>query len=407
VGKGARFVIALSAMTVAVAGCTNAPDGTQSADYPQPSQRHSSAASPRDWASEVYSMRLYPSGFGLVGVSSAAAGSGGPRLLATTDFGATFRDLGPLTRPGTVVDDRAALGDSRLWLLTWDPDSTRSRLYRSADAGRSWSSAGVPGHNASAGSTDSIDFVDGNRGWLVKQMPNGEVSALYKTTDGGARWQRVNRRLPQVAPVVVDPAGDLWQAGGFFSDRLVHSTDGGRTWTPVELTHAPRRGDQLRYSLPAFFGDQILEAVGVFTDHGETLRVYHSRDGGRAWRPTARLGPLRVPVVAGYPRPADVAFATSRAWWVIASDPQPTVFHTADAGRHWHRHPLPVPPRSEALWLRITASDPQHAWALLTTTDHHSRLLSTSDSGRSWIALHPSWRRPDVSRKIRCCSGAD
>jgi photosystem II stability/assembly factor-like uncharacterized protein len=110
----------------------------------------------------------------------------------------------------------------------------------------------------------------------------------------------------------------------------------------------------------------------------------------RTWRPTARLGPLRVPVVGGYPRRADVAFAESRTWWVIASDPQPTVFQTADAGRSWHRQMLPGQPQSKPLWLRITASDRKHAWALLTTTDHHNLLLATSNSGGSWIALHPS-----------------
>jgi photosystem II stability/assembly factor-like uncharacterized protein len=283
-----------------------------------------------------------------------------------------------------------AVGDSRLWFLTWDPDSTRSRLYRSADAGRSWSSVGVRGHNASAGSTDSIDFVDGNRGWLVQRMPNGEVSALYETRDGGSRWQPVNGHLPQVAPVVAATAGDLWQAGGSFSDRLTHSTDGGHTWTTLHLTHASRGGDRLSYGLPAVFGDQILEAVGVVNHDGENLRIYNSHDSGQTWRPSARLGPLRVPVVIGSPRWADVAFADARTWWVIASDPQPTVFQTGDAGKHWHRHVLPVPPQSKLLWLQITASDRQHAWALLTTTDHESMLLSTSDSGRSWIALHPS-----------------
>ena len=386
-------------MTVAVAGCSNAPEGAhsaagstapESAPSADDSPRHDSRPSPGDSQPEIYSIRLYPAGLGLVSMSSAVTGSAGPRLLVTTDFGATFRDISPPARPGTVVDDMAAVGDSRLWLLTWDPDSTRSRLYRSTDAGRSWSSAPVPGHNMSAGSTDSIDFVDGDRGWLVQQMPNGPVSALYETTDGGRQWHQVNRHLPQVARVVADTAGDLWQAGGFFSDRLTHSTDGGHTWTTLKLTHPPRAGGRLSYGPPAVFGDQILEAVGVLNQHRETLRIYHSHDNGQTWQSTARLGPLRVPVVLGSPRWADVAFADPRTWWVIASDPQPTIFQTADAGRHWHRHALPVPPPSKPLWLQITASDPRHAWALLTTADHHSTLLSTSNSGRSWIALHPS-----------------
>jgi len=387
VGRAARLVIVLTTMTVAVAGCSNAPDGTPSASD---SQRQDSLPWPRDSQSEIYSIRLLPGGLGLVGVSAAPNGSGGPRLLATSDFGATFRDISPPTRPGTVVEDMGAVGDSRLWFLTWDADSTRSRLYRSTDAGRSWSSTGVPGHNASAGSTNAINFLDGNRGWLVQQMPNGEVSALYETTDGGARWQAVNGQLPQVAPVVAETAQHLWQAGGSFSDRLTHSTDGGHTWTTLNLGHTPRRGDRLSYGLPAVFGDQILEAVGVFNHDGENLRIYNSHDSGQTWRPIAGLGPLRVPVVGGYPRPADVAFAESRTWWVIASDPQPTVFQTADAGGSWHRHMLPGQPESKPLWLRITAGDRQHAWALLTTTDHRSLLLSTSNSGGSWIALHPS-----------------
>jgi photosystem II stability/assembly factor-like uncharacterized protein len=309
----------------------------------------------------------------------------------SSDNGATFSDITPdalKQRSATFVDDMASRGPDRLWVITWDADSTRSTLYGSADRGRTWRAAAAPGHNESAGSTDSLVFDDARHGWLVQQMPNGPVSTLYATSDGGASWREVNRKLPQVTPVASDPATGLWQGGGLFGGRLTHSTDGGRTWLADGPTPAPGRG--AASSRPGFFDGRVLVAISSLSSPGETVRFYGTSDAGQTWRELSRVGPLpHEPTVVGVVRRAQIAFADPDAWWLVASDPHPVVYTTSDAGTHWRHHPLPVPgPALKAPWLQFTATDQQHAWVLVTGNDM-SHLFATSDGGRTWTEVHP------------------
>jgi len=184
-------------------------------------------------------MRLYPSGFGLVGTATRPGGDGVAQLLETTNFGATFHLVSPPTAHYTVVDDAWAANRSLIWFDAYNTATTRERLYRTRDGGRSWASTAVPGHSQ-AGGSDSLDFTAARDGWMVNQQPTAPDATLYHTCDGGATWHFVAGGPPSpllsVAPVEADPASGLRQAGGLTSDRLGHSTDGGRRWTALNLT---------------------------------------------------------------------------------------------------------------------------------------------------------------------------
>jgi hypothetical protein len=373
----------LSALVLA-AGCARVAPRPA----PSPSRRPATAAPVRRAAAAITVIRLYRSGLGLAGLTTRPGGGGYARLLESTDFGATFRVISPVTGRYTIADDIWALNRSLIWFDAFSTVTARERLYWTRDGGRSWHSAAVPGHSLNAGATSSIQLTTPEDGWMTVQEPTGPGADLYRTADGGAAWHMVAGGPPsplrQVAPVEADPAKGLWQAGGLFSDRLEHSTDGGKRWQAFNLTGAPRATGtaatpQPWYSLPAFFPHQILTAVAVPHRNAEHLLVYASGDRGRTWARVSDLplpGPARPLGLA----PVRVAFAGPRAWWALVPGRHPRLFLTADSGRRWRQARLPAATQA---W-ELAAAGASHAWVLVTTASGSPAIAITEDGGRAW-----------------------
>ncbi|KUO06971.1 RICIN domain-containing protein [Streptomyces sp. DSM 15324] len=94
--------------------------------------------------------------------------------------------------------------------------------YRSTDRGASWSKVNGLG-------TDAMIVADRSAANTFYSLSNG---TLYASTDGGANFGARTSNLPSgKLRAVPGVAGDLWLSGG---DRgLLHSTDGGRTFTTL------------------------------------------------------------------------------------------------------------------------------------------------------------------------------
>lgn len=102
-----------------------------------------------------------------------------------------------------------------------------TRLYRSADAGASWTqpaSAGLP-----AGNVFALAFLDGLTGFAAtNRVPAG----VYRTTDGGETWSLV---ASGSSIRVIDGHAGLLAAGGFLVNDFRVSTDAGLSWMPASL----------------------------------------------------------------------------------------------------------------------------------------------------------------------------
>ena len=380
-----RLVVAAAVLLTASTACTSSVQDSGTATTPSPSRTGTTPVTGA--ALSATAVRAYPGGLVLAAADAGSGAERTTRVLVSRDNGGSFTDITPAgmgTTPALRVDDMVAEGSAHLWLAVWDIDTTKETVYRTDDGGSSWRAAPAPGHDMAAGARDSISFVDAEDGWLVQQMPTAPIGTLYRTGDAGAHWQRVNRRLPQVAPVVADPPTGLWQGGGSFGDRLTHSTDGGHTWTRADLGEQPGRATL--FGLPGVFPGQVLETTSSLTGTGEVLRFYRTGDAGATWAQAARLGPLRHEPKAGggYVRRAQLALVTPSVWWVVADVPRPTVYRTTDAGRHWTTHRLPGGAQDgSGPFVQITASDRRHAWATITGPDT-TRVLATTDGGSTW-----------------------
>jgi photosystem II stability/assembly factor-like uncharacterized protein len=99
-------------------------------------------------------VQLLSSQTGFVGTGLGSSGQPA-KLLATTDFGAHFRTIGPHVGRDTAVDDVFFLDRLHGWVVVWYVDTVRARLYRTSDGGRTWRSVEVGSHGVHAGACKS------------------------------------------------------------------------------------------------------------------------------------------------------------------------------------------------------------------------------------------------------------
>lgn len=169
------------------------------------------------------------------------SGSKGTHAV-TEDGGATWRSAAPAD--GATLDFRgvAAL-DARTAILmsAGDGPAGQARLYRSADAGRTWTLAfetRLPG-----AFLDAVAFRDARRGFVLGDPIDGRWF-LLRTADAGRTWTRLDG--PPVEPgeaafaasnsaLFLGPGREVWiVSGGLPKGRIAHSRDDGASWDIVE-----------------------------------------------------------------------------------------------------------------------------------------------------------------------------
>ena len=168
--------------------------------------------------------------------------AGGVFAIFTTTDGATWTrvpaDRLPPALPGegafAASGTNVALAPGgRIWIGT-----TKSRVLRSTDDGRTWSVVQTPVASGEATGIFSIAFRDAQHGVVVGGNYQQEKAAdrnVAITSDGGATWQPVaaSRGLSGYRSVVTRWAGMAghWLAVGPAGSDW--STDDGGTWTPA------------------------------------------------------------------------------------------------------------------------------------------------------------------------------
>ncbi len=285
----------------------------------------------------------------------------GPALFTSQDGGRAWHRA----RPGGAVLAVAAAGRSA-WALVarchghGQPTGQRAgqcplRLIVSADGGRTWHAARLPGASVPSlgGQPGPAELVRTSARTAYVLTSPGAASRLWITRDGGASWTR--RPVPcgamsaclAVAPdgtIVVVCAGQPGAGGQ--AKTVAWSADGGRTWT----VHRPCRTGTGAVCAPLGFGylGQIAAPAGrtVFLA-GPRSSLLVTRDGGRAWhlvRPLIGDSGGGTGAVAFFGRAGRAGRAgqdgrARRDGVVFGYDSrhneQPAIWHTADGGAHW------------------------------------------------------------------------
>ncbi len=238
-----------------------------------------------------------------------------------------------------------------------------SRIYRTEDAGVSWSLAFLM--EEPAGFLDCLDFWDENRGFAYGDSFDG-VPYILLTGDGGRSWTRV---AAESAPAANEGEGGFaasgtcaragqegrgWigtGAGG--SARVLATVDYGRTWTAAEtplvkgdvagiftLAIVPGAAADEGGNRPALedtptpSGRPPIMALGGDLDRREEIVAGNaavSLDGGGTWSP-ARPAPIKGAVYG------NSGGGTGANRWVVAVAP-PGAAYTGDMGESWEALP--------------------------------------------------------------------
>lgn len=193
-----------------------------------------------------------------IGARSEGLRPDGGVIVATNDGGRTWRPRSRIR--GYHVRQLERASATVVWAVAARPmrnrgGYSRSRLFRSDDGGRSWRPVAAPPLGFG-----TLSVVDRRTAFLY-----GEAGTL-RTLDGGTTWGRLGRHS-------IYGAGFLDALHGYATrgdDRLVATSDGGKTWQPVALPD----------------GFRVLDVSAHAPDRvwltGER-RILRSDDGGRHW----------------------------------------------------------------------------------------------------------------------------
>ena len=229
----------------------------------------------------------------------------------TTNSGITFEPVFRDLETASVGDVTVAPSNPNVvWVGTGEPQNRQSSpwgngVYRSTDAGRSWTHLGLENTHHIARiqvhpNDPDVAYVAAV-GHLWGANPERGV---YRTLDGGESWERVLYvdDVTGAIDLVMDPNDPrtlfaaMYQRqrkpwgfnGGGPGSGIHRTTDGGRTW--VELTRGLPEGDLGRIGLDVYRGDPNFvcaivqaDASGEPEDDPEEDGVYCSTDRGETW----------------------------------------------------------------------------------------------------------------------------
>jgi photosystem II stability/assembly factor-like uncharacterized protein len=297
---------------------------------------------------------------------------------------------------------------------------TTARLYRTIDAGQTWTSLPVPD---AKGSVLSWSFIDSYYGWALISGTSAVFplpAYLYRTDDGGRTWQDLG--VPASSPDRVFEASFTYFTTGWLSSAnegpyAYKTSDFGETWTRVPLPAPPGgwpTGGTFMVAVQPTSGGGVTANVTFFPrltgrkGQGATIRDYppltvRAFDGGRPVTYTydTSIGSSLITVAPIAQPPNQTELATSDSgsswssitvpsqagaigyldaadWWWVGAGLQAV---TRDGGETWStaagidvQAPLPGS-------LRIL--DRLHAW-LIGTYRSRAVLEATADGGRHW-----------------------
>ena len=221
--------------------------------------------------------------------------------------------------------------------IVWASGSASSVL-RTTDGGATWQKLSV--------TSDQLDFrdvdaIDANTVYLLS-IGNGPASRIYKTTDGGVTWQLQFRNED---PKAFYDAMAFWDAthGIVIGDSIdgqfcILTTANGRDWNRIPQSSLPRALEN--EGAFAASGSNIAltgkSEAWIATGGAAKSRVLHTKDGGRTW--TIAATPLKAGSSAGI---FSIAFRDAKHGIVVGGDYSKekdaidNAAITNDGGRTW------------------------------------------------------------------------
>lgn len=290
------------------------------------------------------------------------------RVMRPTGNGDWF-SLGP--PGGDVFDAAASTTDPGITLAGIAPDgSSGGTLYRSTDAGNTWSEVPPLGGI----SVFDIEFASSGVVYI------GTEHSVRRSTDGGVSWTLLNLGIgsnDQVFDVAIDPSNQsiIWagiaDAIGGQPVNVIRSTDSGATWS----NRTPPLGDPISCREIAVDPSDSNTVIAVFGGAFGGGQVWTTTDGGDSWT-NRSAGLPNNPMQA-------VVYDGSRllvGGGQLFGSQNVGLYQSTDVGATWaplHDGTWPV------LVVDAIAVDPNNTQTIFVATDG-SGVNRTTDGGNTW-----------------------
>lgn len=268
------------------------------------------------------------------------------------------------------------------------------RIFRTTDGGRHWEKVhDTPGtYFRALGMVDARHGFAGNIG--TDYFPGvTDTRPLYRTSDGGRTWTPIDDPvvLAMRGVCAIDIVHELFINAGALGHRtvvhvggrvggpahLLRSLDGGATWSMIDLS------SQAGMIVDVKFFDAQRGLVFAATDPAiekANALILRTEDGGETWTPVYRsTRGFEITWKGAFPTP-EVGYATIQSY-----DPDPAasrryVAKTLDGGRTWTELPLVDDAGVRAFGVGFL--DAEHGWV-----GTNKGGFETRDGGATWTRV--------------------
>ena len=220
---------------------------------------------------------------------------------------------------------------------------------------------------------------------------SGSGSTVLHTTDGGATWTRVEVTTDRVDFRDVDAINErtayLLSIGKGEASRIYKTTDAGATWTAQFTNHDPN----VFVDAMTFWDEAHGLVIGDSIDGQFCL--FQTADAGATW---TRVPPQSLPPAL----PNEGAFAASgtniavfgtHAWIGTGASTTARVLHTPDRGRTWTVASTPLASGNSSGIFSVAFRDAQHGVIVggdfAKEAEAVDNLAVTADGGATWTLV--------------------
>ena len=270
-----------------------------------------------------------------------------------------------------------AVGGSAINNITVDPTdrrllfaATANGLYKSYDAGQSWSRS-----FAGATTAERVTFRVAIRPGEPSLLILGTASGMYSSTDKGDSWAK----NATVGGVVNDVAFDLQDPNYIYlatNGGVLRSTDGGQSFILVYFSTFPTEGDVRSIKIDPFDP----ETIYIGTMRGAYITRKARTASFDDWQPLEGVQSiLAVPTIAVCSKHRGHIYLQTRVEMPAinygANPPESAIIESWDAGLTW-RQLFTGRSDGKAEFVAVDPKDPDQIWIAWSTALH--RLLRTT-----------------------------